>query len=39
LEIENLVREKIEGSMGSPMIFEICEAIREYLSNDNDKIL
>lgn len=39
LEFEKLVNEKAESSIGTPMIYEICEALREILSEMNELIL
>ena len=39
LEFEKIVNEKAEGSLGTPMIYEICEALREILSEMNDMII
>ena len=39
LDFEKLVNEKAEQSLGTPMIYEICEALREILSEMNEMIL
>lgn len=39
LEFDKLVAVKSEENLGNPMIYEICEALREILSNMNEVIL
>ncbi len=39
LEFEKLVASKADENIGNPMIYEICEALREIISNMNELIL
>jgi hypothetical protein len=39
LILENIVKNKVDENIGNPMIFEICDALREYLADMNQLIL
>lgn len=39
LEFERLVQTKADENIGNPMIYEICEAVREIIANMNELIL
>jgi len=39
LYFDNIVRQKSDESVGGPMIFEICDTLREHIGDMNEKIL
>lgn len=39
LKFDNVVREKSDENLGGPMIFEICDTLREIICEMNEKIL
>ena len=39
LNFEKIVLKKAEASIGTPMIYEMCEALREIITEMNDKVL
>eukprot|EP00347_Sterkiella_histriomuscorum_P009668 403340330 len=39
IEFEKLVSAKAEESLGMPMLYDVCEHLREQLANMNEKIL
>jgi hypothetical protein len=35
LILEEIVKNKVEENIGNPMVFEICDALREYIADMN----
>ena len=39
LLLENIVKERVDENIGNPMIFEVCDALREHIADMNQLIL